>query len=49
MEDEDVVTEVEVGAVVVAMHMAVVYPNEVAHQHGLLQMPIIGRSTNTLE
>jgi len=47
-EDEDVVTEVEVGAVVAAMHMVVMYPNKVAYQHGLLQMPMMMLSPSHL-
>jgi len=47
-EDEDVVTEVEVGVVVAAMHVAVMYPNKVAHQHGLLQMPMMMPSPSHL-
>jgi len=48
MEDEDVVVEVEVVAVVVAVHMADVHTNEVAHHHGLLQMPMMILSPSRL-
>jgi len=44
MEDEDVVmevVEVMVGMVVVMVCMTVAHWNEVAHQHGLLQMPMM--------